>query len=458
MSKPFLILPVEHQVRELDARLLIACAAAQRGYRSLIGWKGLIDAKLGRFPPSVYLAKTMTKENLRVLRIKRRLGHQVVAWDEEAVVHYPRQIYYARRIGPESVKLIDHFVAWGEDNLSLFEGHPNLKGRPIHVLGNPRADLLRPELREFHMDRVHAISEKYGKYILINTNFGSVNGHSDRLNLFRKGDSESGEWIRGRSAIGMPTEYAQGLFNHRRQVFKAFQTLVKQAAEAFPDRVVIVRPHPSENHDFWQRWCSEYENVEVTADGSVIPWLLAAGCVVHNSCTTAVEAYLLGRKVLSFIPLRDERYEFELPNKLGDRVNTVEEAIDNMAEPGNGIACTDSVKHELISRYISSLEGEFATQKIIDIVDQCIDAKMSPPSPINRLSGIARAECRALNKTTQRFFRVARYDPRFMRQRFPTISTEAVKAKVDRLTRLIGGDRSVGVLQRSVDLFETYAA
>ena len=48
------------------------------------------------FPPSIYLAKSMTRANLTILRIKRKLGHQVAAWDEEAVVHYPQQIYYAQ--------------------------------------------------------------------------------------------------------------------------------------------------------------------------------------------------------------------------------------------------------------------------------------------------------------------------------------------------------------------------
>ena len=37
MSKPLLILPVENQVRELDAKLLLACVAAEHGFASDLG-------------------------------------------------------------------------------------------------------------------------------------------------------------------------------------------------------------------------------------------------------------------------------------------------------------------------------------------------------------------------------------------------------------------------------------
>jgi hypothetical protein len=161
---------------------------------------------------------------------------------------------------------------------------------------------------------------------------------------------------------------------------------------------------------------------------------------------------------LSFVPFRDERYEFEFPNKLGDLAITVEEAIDKLADLGNGVAYRDPAKYELISRYISSLEGELATKKIIDIVDECVDGRSNHPSPIKRISGIVCAEGRALNKTAQRLFGVARYDPRFIRQRFPAISTEVLQEKADRLTRLLGGEQPVNVLQRDTDLFETCTA
>ena len=43
MKKPVLLIPVENQVRELDAKLLLACIAAKRDLTSIIGPKRKIE-------------------------------------------------------------------------------------------------------------------------------------------------------------------------------------------------------------------------------------------------------------------------------------------------------------------------------------------------------------------------------------------------------------------------------
>ena len=52
-----LIIPVEIQVRELDAKLLLACVAAQRGYPVVIGKLKTILARIASFPRSVFISK-----------------------------------------------------------------------------------------------------------------------------------------------------------------------------------------------------------------------------------------------------------------------------------------------------------------------------------------------------------------------------------------------------------------
>jgi surface carbohydrate biosynthesis protein len=119
MNKPLLILPVENQVRELDAKLLLACIAVEYGYRSIIGFKSRIDSRLGRFAPGIYFAKSLTNRNVKVFRTLRKLGHSIVAWDEESLVHYPPEIYYARRLGmdgePDPSRGVSGFPQPGQD-------------------------------------------------------------------------------------------------------------------------------------------------------------------------------------------------------------------------------------------------------------------------------------------------------------------------------------------------------
>ncbi|MCD6150189.1 MAG: hypothetical protein J7J70_00820, partial [Deltaproteobacteria bacterium] len=69
-----LIIPVENQVRELDAKLLLACIAARHGFSVIIGSRLEISFRIGAFPPSIYLAKSMTARSLKMFRIMRDLG------------------------------------------------------------------------------------------------------------------------------------------------------------------------------------------------------------------------------------------------------------------------------------------------------------------------------------------------------------------------------------------------
>lgn len=458
MSTPLLVLPVENQVRELDAKLLLACAAAQRGVTTIIGWRGLIDARIARFGQSIYVAKSMSRQNAKILSINRMLGNIVLAWDEEALVHYPQDIYHARRIGSDALRLIDVFICWGQDNRRLLEAHPGFPGGDVRVIGNPRADLLREEFAPYFEEDVKKIKNEYGEFILINTNFGSINAYADSLNLVR-GAQNPDEGRLGRGAIGMPESYARGLAAYRQSILRAFESAVAEISRHHPDKHIILRPHPSENHDAWIAHCRLLSNVHIIAEGNVIPWLMAARCLIHNGCTTAVEASLLGREVISFMPIEDPNFDFELPNKLGRRAHdaaAVNRLIDTIfaSTKRNDNRCF--VRNDVLRQYITSTPEQLASEAIAEVVIDYL-AKLSQPKYHARWLGLARAEARALSKRMQALIGVARYEKGFVEQRFPEISESKIQAKADVLTQLLHASKRVRVKRCESKLFEISA-
>ena len=48
-NQPALLVPVENQVRELDAKLLLACIAAQRGISSILGPKREMEFRIASY-------------------------------------------------------------------------------------------------------------------------------------------------------------------------------------------------------------------------------------------------------------------------------------------------------------------------------------------------------------------------------------------------------------------------
>jgi len=153
-----LILPIENQTRELDAKLLLACAAAERGYPVIIGSRTILHYGIASYPRGVYLAKSMRTLSEKMFKIMRLLGHEIVAWDEEALVRNPnKSYYYARRQSPKTMKAVSALFAWGPDDAEVFREYPGYAGAPIHITGNPRIDVMRSEVRGYFDDQVAAL-------------------------------------------------------------------------------------------------------------------------------------------------------------------------------------------------------------------------------------------------------------------------------------------------------------
>jgi surface carbohydrate biosynthesis protein len=137
-DKRLLLIPVENQVRELDPKLLLACVAARRGFSSVIGSRRELEFRIDSYPRSIYLGKSMTGRSVIFFRLAKKFDHEIVTWDEEALVHLPPETYFSRRLHPDAIRLVSHLFAWGQDNVELWRQYPQLPDNlPIHSVGIP---------------------------------------------------------------------------------------------------------------------------------------------------------------------------------------------------------------------------------------------------------------------------------------------------------------------------------
>jgi surface carbohydrate biosynthesis protein len=461
-TRASLIIPVENQVRELDPKLLLACVAATAGFSSYIGSRLELDFRIASLPRSIYLSKSMTARSIKMFRIMRKLGHKIAVWDEEALVHMQAETYFNRRLAADAIKHVSILFAWGRENLDLWKQYPNLPGDlPIHITGNPRGDMLRPELRDYFADEVDALRKQHGDYILINSNFSNVNAFVPGLNLFFPEKTPGVEHKYARGAVGMSREFAEGLHNFKQAIFNDFKQMIPAIEHSFPNQTIIVRPHPTEDMSVYHDIAANCSRVKVINKGNVIPWLLASKALVHNSCTTGIEAFILGVPAISYMASRDEYYDegyYRLPNKLSHQCFTFDELQTALGKvlAGELGAATGSERTKLVEYYLTALDGPLACRRITDVLAAVADswAGSRVPPVSRRLEGWYLANRRRVAKWYKSFQSGSKYRPEFQRHRYPSLALDEIKNRVARIQRLLQAKENLKVTQISAHIFK----
>jgi surface carbohydrate biosynthesis protein len=441
-----LLIPIENQVRELDPKLLLACIAAERGFPSVLGSRREMDLRISSFPRGIYLSKSVKSGNGRMFKVLRKLGHEVVAWDEEALVHLPEEIYYSRRLSPSALESVSALFAWGEENAEMWRRYPHFpRDLPIHLTGNPRVDLLRPEMLGFYDQEVARIRKTHEDFILVNTNFNHVNAFSPGQNLFQS-TQVSGDMAEfGEAARGMTRAYAEGLRDHKQAVMEDFKNMIPALERAFPDRAIVVRPHPTENPAVYLEAASRCRRVRVTNEGNVVPWLLAAKVLVHNGCTTGVEAYIVGVPAVSYRATVDERYDdgfYRLPNRVSHQCFDFESLRETLTQVFKGElgAAGGKERRAIVDRYLSGREGLLACERIVSVLEglATVPSRFRKPSFHERWQGWFQASLRSLKKRYSATLPGSINQPAFQKHRYPGVSVEDIRDCVRRFQMVRG--------------------
>jgi surface carbohydrate biosynthesis protein len=461
-NKPLLLIPVENQVRELDAKLLLACAVAKRGLSSVIGPRRQVEFQITSFPRSIFLSKDLGSGNGRLFKILDKLGHISVAWDEEGLIHQPPEIYFKERFAANAVKYVSHLFAWGSKNAELWHKFPELPdGKPIHITGNPRGDMLRAEMRPIFEEEVKKIQQVYKDFILINTNFGAINAFNPVQNLILPEREDGKEPELGRTAKGMEKDYAKKYELHIHSIFEDIKQLIVDLDKTFPEITIVVRPHPDEDPQVYHEIASRCHNVQVTNEGNVLPWLIATKAIIHNGCTTGVEAYAMGVPVIAYRATADDFFDngiYRLPNSLSHQCFSFEELqniLEQILAGKLGVPNGDEPQ-TLFKSYFAAQDGALACERIADIIEKIAGNTAAWPDLAwsDRLEGWYRATRRRLMKRFKSYKADASITPEFERHRYPGISLEPLQKRILRFQQVLKYKEEIKAVQISRQLFK----
>lgn len=347
----WLYLPVEVKVRELDAKLLLSYYAIKEGYQVLLGDHPTMEGIAGYYPSGIYFTKGGPK-GFRKRTITKAMENEqtIVELDEEGLL-INKETYILDRMRRDMLQHVEQEYCWGNLQKEIISNsYPDLKHK-CHVVGNPRFDLLQKKYREIYRNDVEALHEKYQDFILINTRFSLYNS------------------VKGKKE----TVYLKPM----KKLYHAFLEMITCLAKKFPHLNIVIRPHPGENSKSYLRAFKQFRNIHVVHEGSIIKWLQAAKVIIHNGCTSGIEAFLLGRPVISYVPFKTN--DITLPNQLGIQATTIaslHQAIENLSD-------YEQVKQTPtdLYDYYHWEQDEFSFDKILDLCN-----KIPLPPPPDKIS------------------------------------------------------------------------
>lgn len=349
MTEIHFYIPITRQPRELDAKLLLAPFAREHGMKPVSGYKFAFDTRIGSRPPGLFLDHNAHQKSERTRRL-RQFGHRVLVRQSDEI--------FLKKHPSDAFDCVDQVCTWGRDDFELWEKSDLGIRSGVFATGNPRTDTMRPELRPLHADKVADIKARYGDYVLLSTNFPTVN------NLTPQGGGlRVAKWALDKGG----KEIEQSFLANKRTRYENFLEMAPRLARAIAPTNFVIRPHPNEDHAPWLAVAKDRPNMHVVFEGAVVPWLVGAKALVHNGCTTDAEAAFIGLPTLNFRPWSSPR-DNKLSMAFGRDCRDLDELNVAVRDVLEGRAAgISAAQPALLGRHVAHIEDEVSCDRVVNL-------------------------------------------------------------------------------------------
>ncbi len=373
-----ILLHTELAARELESKLLLAVVAASRGHFAVVSDRPTLKRALGLagflrsnvrglfrsnlFPGSIFHTKSVTP-GVSKLDLHARLNDKgvfVTSQDEEAgLENYGYERFAMQRFSSKSIGQLAALFTWGpEDYDFLREAYPEHADK-IHATGSPRADLWSPVGKSF-VAKPRSIPNR--PFLLVSSNMGLPRvPFKDDLMRLKNADYFTRDPQMLKSRL-----YRQA---DRHRLLYEFVDAIRSLSLASDGYDIVLRPHPKDDLPTWSMLLADLPNVHVVQEGSITQWVHHAFAVMHNGCTTALEAEIAGVPVITYVPF--ESPYGSLSNDLGKRVKSqgeLKETVDGFFQHSiNSVGEKPKAVSLAVSQKVMVRPDELAAERIVRI-------------------------------------------------------------------------------------------
>lgn len=435
-------LHTEISSRELDSKILLAILAAARGHQVIVSDIEAIEKGIcrGKLDPGIFHTKSLTPGDSKIARHQDVIdnGSLVTSIDEESCLDTRGYDKFAKiRYSERSIDQSSAVFGWGpEDVESLRRIYPKHSSK-IHMTGSPRADLWKPIFSDYWRVPQGAPTRPF---LLIPSKMGYANeikSFYEIIKIFK-----SGGYLKRDPDL---LKYTFGNISENYRKMFAFTEAIKYIANNNNDSFdIVLRPHPVENIETWKILLEDIPNVYVIREGSINPWINSAFAVMHNSCTSAIEATVFKKPVVTYIPF-EQKYNTELPNELGHCAKSLDELSNKINNIFKSIKSESENKNfgplpQILTNKIYFDKNELAASKMIKIWEGLAsDYLLQSTFNLKKFYLFLKVmKFRGIIGKILRGFSIGKFGPNKKNHKFPPLNKNEVYKKFNKLKEITG--------------------
>ena len=255
ISKPTVVIIVDHPLRELGGSVLIANELALQGVRVVLVPMAFQQEAVFEIAPDLVLINYIRQNNVEFIQKMFRAGIKVSLLDTEGGFYGDLSKYTKILCQKDGVlSKLESVFAWGHKMRDYWVQDIGLKPAQVKLTGIARFDLYHPTwLTKIKFKRTEPYLVDHKKVLLFNTKVAMANPQFQSLK------NEQKLYLKlGFTEAEVAQIYQQGL-----GFINEFTHLIKQTTEHFNKEIIILRPHPHENIEMYRSKMKSLDQVHV---------------------------------------------------------------------------------------------------------------------------------------------------------------------------------------------------
>jgi len=375
LSKKNVVMLVDSKTRDLDVASLIAFHLRNLGIECYLEPLEAFRAVVAAYRPSVIIFNHLTASHLAAWSKRlAELGVLTAVLPNEGIIYDPDVLKFAAG-RYHSDAHIDYFFCWNEPHAEALKTQNFGTATNIEVVGVPRFDFyFEPWSRVISGRSEKARSRPR---VMFCTNFTMAQYQELPRNA---ADKLFAPW---KDRVPLYKDYWPGIEAHwrsRNRVLEFLEALIR--ARKFD---ITLRPHPGENHEFYARWLNKLsaaDRAEIKFDTTSNISHLIMDCDLEISCetcTTAVESWIAGKKTVELIFERHPLWYREIQAKANVECDNPSRLPDLISK-----ILSEPIPHKLLElrrshleKWCSSPDGQ-SCRKISKILEAAIHNHKPP--------------------------------------------------------------------------------